>query len=39
MNALTVAYCLLPCALKLGALGVLYGLVIRPAHHGDMPCP
>jgi glycoside/pentoside/hexuronide:cation symporter, GPH family len=28
--ALTVAYCLLPCALKLLAGGTLYTLVIRP---------
>jgi Na+/melibiose symporter-like transporter len=27
---LTIAYCLLPCALKLLAAGALYGLVIRP---------
>ena len=27
---LTIAYCLLPCALKLLAGGALYGLVIRP---------
>ena len=30
LNALTVAYCLLPCALKLGALAALYTLFIRP---------
>ena len=32
LNALTVAYCLLPCALKLGAVAALYILIIRPAH-------
>lgn len=30
LQTLTVAYCLLPCALKLLAGGALYGLVIRP---------
>jgi Na+/melibiose symporter-like transporter len=32
--ALTVAYCLLPCALKLLAGGALYTLVIRPERSG-----
>lgn len=31
LQALVVAYCLLPCTLKLLAGGALYGLVIRPA--------
>lgn len=30
LQALTVAYCLLPCALKLLAAGALYALVVRP---------
>lgn len=30
LQALTAAYCLLPCALKLLAAGALYALVIRP---------
>ncbi|WP_439112536.1 MFS transporter [Hydrogenophaga sp.] len=30
LQTLTIAYCLLPCALKLLAGGALYGLVIRP---------
>ena len=30
LQALTVAYCLLPCALKLLAAALLYGLIIRP---------
>ncbi len=29
LNALTIAYCLLPCALKLGAVALLYTLWIR----------
>ncbi len=37
LNALTVAYCLLPCALKLGALAALYTLVIRPAQIAETP--
>ena len=32
LHALTVAYCLLPCLLKLMAALALYLLVIRPAH-------
>jgi glycoside/pentoside/hexuronide:cation symporter, GPH family len=31
LQALVVAYCLVPCALKLTAAATLYGLVIRPA--------
>jgi Na+/melibiose symporter-like transporter len=31
LQALTLAYCLLPCALKLGAAGLLYTRWIRPA--------
>ena len=31
LQALTVAYCLLPCALKFGAATALYFLIIRPA--------
>jgi Na+/melibiose symporter-like transporter len=31
LMALTIAYCLLPCALKLVAAGLLYGLWIKPA--------
>jgi len=31
LTALTIAYCLLPCALKLVAAGLLYGLWIKPA--------
>ena len=30
---LTVAYCLLPCCLKLLAAGLLHTLLIRPARH------
>ncbi|MGE0098884.1 MAG: MFS transporter [Hydrogenophaga sp.] len=30
LHTLTIAYCLLPCGLKLLASGALYGLVIRP---------
>ena len=37
LDALTVAYCLLPCALKLGALSALYLLVIRPGQNGSAP--
>ncbi len=32
LQALSVAYCLLPCLLKLLAGGALWALVIRPAH-------
>jgi len=31
LQALTVAYCLLPCALKLLAASLLYALIIRPS--------
>ena len=31
LNALVVAYCVLPCLLKLAAAGALYFLIIRPA--------
>jgi glycoside/pentoside/hexuronide:cation symporter, GPH family len=31
LRALSVAYCLLPCALKLGAAALLYTLLIRPS--------
>ena len=31
LQALTVAYCLLPCALKFCAAAALYFLIIRPA--------
>ncbi len=36
LQALTVAYCLLPCALKLLAAGALYSLIIR-RHEGGTP--
>ena len=37
LQALTVAYCVMPCALKLLAAALLYGLIIcRPGHH-DSP--
>ena len=32
LQALTIAYCLLPCALKFCAATALYFLIIRPAH-------
>jgi len=35
LNALTVAYCLLPCLLKLMAAAALYLLVIRPGKRMD----
>ena len=31
LQALTIAYCVLPCVLKLAASGALWALVIRPA--------
>ena len=34
LNALVVAYCLVPCALKLVAAAALYGWVIRPSRRG-----
>lgn len=37
LQALVVAYCLLPCALKLLAAATLYGLVIRPAESLPLP--
>ena len=37
LQTLTIAYCLLPCALKLLAAGALYGLVIRPGQHAATP--
>jgi Na+/melibiose symporter-like transporter len=33
LSALTIAYCLLPCALKLVAAGLLFALWIRPEGH------
>ena len=39
LQALTVAYCLLPCALKLAAGCTLYLLIIRPERAGHTPCP
>jgi Na+/melibiose symporter-like transporter len=40
LQALTLAYCLLPCALKLLAAAGLYGLVIRaPAPSEPIPLP
>ena len=38
LNALTLAYCLLPCLLKLAALTALYTLIIRPAQAAATPC-
>ena len=38
LNALTVAYCVLPCALKLAALTALYTLIIRPEQVRQTPC-
>ena len=37
LHALVVAYCLLPCALKLLAAATLYALVIRPAESLPLP--
>lgn len=37
--ALSVAYCLLPCALKLLAAGLLYALLIRPAARTSLLLP
>jgi GPH family glycoside/pentoside/hexuronide:cation symporter len=39
LQALVVAYCLLPCALKLLAAATLYGLVIPPAESTPPPQP
>jgi GPH family glycoside/pentoside/hexuronide:cation symporter len=36
LQALTVAYCLLPCALKLLAAALLYGLIIRRPKGGRL---
>ena len=38
LDALTAAYCLLPCALKLAALAALYVLIISPRNAGQTPC-
>jgi GPH family glycoside/pentoside/hexuronide:cation symporter len=38
LDALTAAYCLLPCALKLAALAALYTLIIRPGKIRQTPC-
>jgi Na+/melibiose symporter-like transporter len=37
LQALTAAYCVLPCALKLLAASALYTLIIRPAHSRKTP--
>ena len=37
LNALTIAYCLLPCVLKLCAGAMLYAHIIRPEQTGEMP--
>ena len=40
LQALTLAYCLLPCALKAAALLLLHLLCIRPERHLEaVPCP
>jgi Na+/melibiose symporter-like transporter len=39
LMALGVAYCLLPCVLKLAASASLYLLVIRAATRPGTPCP
>lgn len=39
LQTLTIAYCLLPCALKLLAAGALYTLVIRPSAAPAAPSP
>jgi len=39
LDALTAAYCLLPCALKLAALAALYILILRPGKIRRTPCP
>lgn len=39
LQALSVAYCLLPCALKAGAAACLYLLIIRPARARTPPSP
>ena len=35
LTALTLAYCLLPCLLKLLAAGLLWGLWMRSPHSED----
>ena len=35
LSTLTLAYCLLPCLLKLGAAGLLYAALIRPNQQGN----
>ena len=39
LQALTLAYCILPCVLKLLAAGALQWLVIRPARKESSPSP
>jgi Na+/melibiose symporter-like transporter len=39
LQTLTIAYCLLPCALKLLAAGTLYALIIRPEQRLAPPRP
>jgi glycoside/pentoside/hexuronide:cation symporter, GPH family len=39
LHTLTIAYCLLPCALKLMAGGALYALVIRPERRASALIP
>jgi glycoside/pentoside/hexuronide:cation symporter, GPH family len=39
LHTLTIAYCLLPCALKLMAGGALYALVIRPERRASVLTP
>ena len=38
LQALSYAYCLLPCALKLAAAGTLYLLIIRPENQRTISC-
>ncbi len=38
LAALTMAYCLLPCLLKLGAAGLLYRLHVLPTPTGEKEC-
>ena len=35
LSTLTLAYCLLPCLLKLGAAGLLHAALIRPNQQGN----
>ena len=37
LQALTIAYCVLPCGLKLGAAALLYGLFLRPSWRPSVP--